>query len=141
MIASIERIVELTVHLALTHLKRDAGIAAAEQVPENAPTLAGERCAHKLEADLWRRYAGKGPRPFDSCDLGCDQRLMRHQNRKRHARKQVACGTTEHELAQPGVAVASHDQQVGLRPVTAREEGIARVAVARCGSLGFARMP
>jgi hypothetical protein len=60
---------------------------------------------------------------------------MRHQDRKRHTCKQLTRGAAKHELAQPGMTVASYHHEIGLRPLAACEMGIANVPAVGSGDL------
>lgn len=52
---------------------------------------------------------------------------MRHEHWNGHMREDVAGGASEHKLAQPGVAVGAHDDEIGAIALRELEDSGTRI--------------
>jgi len=64
---------------------------------------------------------------------------MGHQDRHRHVCQNVAGGASKHDLAEARMAVATHDQKVGLGSLAAGEERVTDVPMPGFGRFCTAR--
>ena len=69
--------------------------------------------------------------------------LVRHQHRSGHRLENAPCHATEHKFAQPRVAVAAHDDEIGASIGGVREDHVGDIDVAkhRALDLNFEPVP